>query len=185
MAVKGEVMGWGLAWLAVGTVVGWLATNFFGLYQNGRMRTQLERILRAGGEHLEHEKWFVGFATPRYSSTLDPHEDVGFLLLEDDRLRFVSETRAVEVLRTDVRHVRFRPNVHSLLLLGRWVSVEGKVGEKPIRLMVEPREKRTLLGNRRAGAQLRVHLAKWVNPKLKGNTLDSRPREKKGLRLKG
>lgn len=162
MAVKGEVLGWGLALLVTGTIVGWFALNRFGLFENGRMRAQLERILHANGETLAGEKWFVGFATPRYSSTVDPHEDIGFLEVTDDRLRFLSESRTVEVLRADVSEVRFRANVHSLLGLGRWVSVEGKVGEKPIRLMVEPRERQTLLGNRREGARLRLRLRSWT-----------------------
>lgn len=152
----------GLAWLVGGTVVGWLATNFFGLYQNRRMRAQVERIMKAKGEDLPESKWFVGFATPKYSSLVDPHEDVGFLCVYPDRLRFVSETREVEFERKNVLSVRHRPNIHTWIGLGRWVSVEGAVAGKPVRFLIEPRERQTLLGNLRVGSHLRRALTVWA-----------------------
>lgn len=161
MAVQRDPLGHGLWLLGAATVVGWLALNAFGLFETERMKRQLERILNAKGEPLDGERWFVGFATPKYSSALDPHEDVGFLLLRPGGLRFVSEVREVDVPISAVEAVRFRGNVHSLLGLGRWVSVEGKMDERPIRLLVEPREHKTLLANRKEGARLRKRLEDW------------------------
>lgn len=160
MAIRGEVIGLGLWLLGAGTIFGWLAVNFFGLFENARMRTQLQRILIAKNETLT-EPIFVGFATPRYSSALDPHEDVGFLAITPDRLRFVSETRTVEVPKAAVTQVRLRGNVHTLLGLGRWVSVEGTIDGKPIRFLMEPREYRTLLANKGYAKRLAQRLNEW------------------------
>lgn len=162
MARQGEVLGAGLYLLVAGTAVGWFALNGLGLFENARMKGQLGRILEAKREPIGKAR-FVGFATPSYSSALDPHEDVGFLIVRPGSLRFVSETRTVEIDRADVREIRFRPNAHALLGLGRWVSVEGEVNGKPIRLLIEPRERRTLLGNRRLSKTVRNELAEWLN----------------------
>ena len=51
-----------------------------------------------------------------------------------------------------------------MILLGRWVSLEGKSGGKEIRLLIEPRERTTLLGNRLYGTRLLHRLKKWANP---------------------
>lgn len=158
---SGEASPLGIGLLGAATVVGWLALNQFGLYENGRMKGQLARIIIARGDVGPEAHWFVGFATPRYSSALDAHEDVGFLWMEPDRVKFVSEVRTVEVARADVTEVRFRPNVHSLLFLGRWVAIEATVAGKPIRLTVEPRVDRTLLVNRRLSNELLARLEEW------------------------
>lgn len=160
-AAKGDVTPTSIWLLVSASVLGWLTLNQVGLFENARMKAQLGRILQAKGTELPPEHWFVGFASPTYSSALDAHEDVGFLGLTPDRAVFVSETRELEILRADVTEVRFRGNVHSLLFLGRWVSIEGKVGPRSIRMTIEPREHRTLLRNRRASAELLVRLEEW------------------------
>jgi hypothetical protein len=162
MGLRAEIDPVGIACVGAGVVLGWLATNWFGALPNRRMRAQLERILKVKEEVLGDAPWFVGFATPKYSSALDPHEDVGFLVMEPDRLRFVSETRVVELPRRDVKGVRYRGNVHTLIGLGRWVSVEGEVSGRPVRLLLEPRERPTMLGNLRASRRLRDAIGKWV-----------------------
>ncbi len=159
--VKGQLMGSGVWYLVASTVLGWLSVNFFGFFENTKMRKHLERILETEGRDLGGEHFFVGFATPKYSSMVDAHEDVGFLRILPDRLAFLSETRNVELYKSDIVAIRFRPNVHTVVGLGRWVSVEGKVGEQPIRLLVEPRERPTLLGNLRYSTELRAKLVKW------------------------
>jgi hypothetical protein len=162
MAVTAQILGLGLWLIVAATVLGWLSLNQFGGYMNGRMRRELERLLRSRGEDLSGERNFVGFATPRYASLLDAHEDVGFLKLLPDRIRFVSETRVVEVPRAEVRGVRYRMNVHSLVGLGRWVSIEGESGGKPIRLLLEPRDRGTMIGNLRTGTKLKAKLKRWM-----------------------
>ena len=161
IAVKGQLFGPGLWLLVLSTVLGWLAVNQFGFFENGWMRWQLERILKSDGKELTGELVFVGFATPTYSSMLDAHEDVGFLRILPDRLVFASESRNVEVMKSSVTEVRFRMNVHTLVGLGRWVSVEGKVNDKPIRMLLEPRERPTLLGNLLYSKKLRQKLIDW------------------------
>jgi len=158
---KGLTIGLGLWLLVASTILGWIALNFFGLFQNGRMRRQLERILQSEKRDLSGEHFFVGFATPKYSSMVDAHEDVGFLRLLKDKLEFVSEVRTIEMSRAEITDIRFRMNVHSIVGLGRWVSVEAKLGDKPIRLLIEPRERATLLGNRIYSSTLRARLREW------------------------
>ena len=160
MAKQGEPLGLGLWLLIAGTIIGWLAVNRWGLFENDRMKRQLELILHAKGTTLT-DAIFVGFSTPKYSSTLDPHEDVGFLILEADHLRFVSETREINLPRPSVGSIHFRPNIHSLLLLGRWLAVEGEMDGKPIRLLLEPRKHRTLLKNRQEGKALLAKMLAW------------------------
>jgi hypothetical protein len=164
LALQGNVFGTGLWLLGAATGVGWIALNQFGLYENDRMRRQLRRILQARNEEVGDAP-FVGMATPTYSSMIDPHEDVGFLMFLPDRLRFVSEMRTLELYREQAQKVRFRPNVHTLLGLGRWISIEGVSNGRPIRLLVEPREKRTLLGNIRSSKAFRDRIRRWIADK--------------------
>jgi len=160
MAKQGDPLGLGLWLLVAGTIVGWLAVNRWGLFENDRMKRQLELMLQAKGT-LPANPLFMGFATPKFSSALDPHEDVGFLSIEPDGLRFVSETRTVDVPRASVRSVHFRANIHSILLLGRWIAIEGEMDGKPIRVLLEPRCHRTLLANRRESKAILGKLIAW------------------------
>jgi hypothetical protein len=57
--------------------------------------------------------------------------------------------------------VRYRPNVHTLLGLGRWISIEGEVHGRPIRLRVESRVRDTMLGNLALGPWLRDSIERW------------------------
>ena len=164
VAAKSQFIGPGLWSLILSTVLGWLAVNQFGFFENNRMRNQLERILKTQERNLPQDSVFVGFATPKYSSVLDAHEDVGFLCFYGDHLNFVSERRSIELYKSDITEIRFRPNVHSVIFLGRWVSVEAVTGGKPIRLLIEPRERRTLLKNRLYSADLLKRLRKWKGP---------------------
>jgi hypothetical protein len=125
------------------------------------MQLQLGRMLETKGI-VYKDAPFVGVATPRYSSMLDPHEEVGYLIAQPDRLEFHSETKTIEVFREQVKRIRFRPNVHTLLGLGRWVSVEGTADGKPIRLLIEPRDKPTLLGNFLRSKALLLRLRRWL-----------------------
>ncbi len=161
MAARQEIVGLGLWLLIGGTALGWLAVNLFGFWDNARMRRQLTLIMQAKGEPVAAAP-FVGFATPKYSSMLDPHEEVGFLMLLPDRLRFLSEERVLEVPKEQIQSVRFRANVHTLIGLGRWISIEGTSDGKPIRLLIEPRERRTLLSNLSYGKSLRQKISRWL-----------------------
>ena len=162
MAVSGEMLGPGLWLLVSGSIMGWLALDSLGLYQNEQMRESLTKMLDAREESPADGGVFVGFSTPRYHGLLDAHEDVGFLRILPDKLVFVSETRHVELAKADIRSVRFRPNVHTILLLGRWVSLEGEHDGNALRMLVEPRERATMLGNFRYARTLHTRLSVWL-----------------------
>ena len=126
------------------------------------MRKHLERILKAQERPIEGEFIFTGFATPKYSSMVDAHEDVGFLRIMPDRLQFISETRSMEILKSDVKEVGYRANVHSILGLGGWVSVDATVGNRKFRLLVEPRERNTMLTSKKFRRRLVTRLNGWL-----------------------
>jgi hypothetical protein len=157
-----DFLGWGLAVFAGGPFAGWLAMNFLGLYQNRQIRHELEMRLRLDRERLPPRRFFVGVATPQHKGLLDPHEDVGFLILHSDRLEFFGDSLSLSLPREQITRIRCRPNMHSLVGLGRWVSVEGRAGDRPIRLDIELREKRTLLHNFRLSRSLLKRLQGWL-----------------------
>ena len=162
--IQGQFIGLGLWFLVASTFVGWLAVNFFGYYENQAMRRQLERILKVKETPIEGEFIFVGFASPNFSSMVDAHEDVGFLRILDDRITFVSETRTMEIMRADITGAKRRFNVHSLVGLGGWVGIDAKIGERQFRMLVEPREKATMLGSKPYAGRLIARIQEWKKP---------------------
>lgn len=150
-------IGWAVAFL----LNGWLSTNWMGLWGNAAMKSELERRL-AKELPPPSDRIFVGFARPSYRGLLDPHEDVGFLFTDDSAIHFLGEIHRVSVLRSAVTSVRVRSNIHTWLGLGGWISIEGEEGGKPFRLLVEPRERSTLLGNRSVRSAWIERLRKWV-----------------------
>jgi hypothetical protein len=155
-------------WMFGFLAAGWTAMNLFGLYDNAAMRAQIGALwARAGGDRIS-PRWFVGMARPAYRSLLDPHEDVGFLVLGKDRLEFFGETVRVAVARPEITAVRYRPNLHTWVFLGRWISVEGETAGVEFRLLIEPRERGTLLGNLLYGRRLRAELEEWRRAGVKG-----------------
>lgn len=147
----------GLGLLALGTLAGWVALSLFGLWGNASMRRLLQARLKPQGE-----AWFVGFASPKFTGMLDAHEDVGFLILGKDELTFEGDSRRVELPKDCVVRVGFRPNVHTAVGLGRWVSVEGVVKGQPVRMLLEPRERNTMMGNLRLSGRLRRDIEGWA-----------------------
>lgn len=172
---RSEFGGLGL-WLLLGAVAcGWISLNFLALVGNGFMRRQLRREI-AAKEGLPDDAVFVGFASPGFQSVLDPHEDVGYLVLLEERLEFIGETHRVKIPRGAIEKVGFRPNVHTWVGLGRWVSVEGKVEGQQVRLLVEPREKQTLLGNLQYGKKVATRIRDWSGAKsINGKPRDTKP----------
>lgn len=152
---SGDPLGPGL-WLLIGSfALGWIAVNAFGLSGNQAMRTELAARLgltASGGE-------FVGFARPTYRSRIDPHEDVGFLVLGEEGLRFTGDTLTVDLSWTAVERVRLRPNIHTLLGLGGWISIEGNLEGTPVRMLVEPRNHNTLWANARERREFAKRIA--------------------------
>lgn len=147
----------GLGYLAAGTAAGWVALCLFGFWGNRGMRRVLEARLKEKGE-----RWFVGFASPKYAGLLDAHEDIGFLVMGDRNLTFVGDSLRVELPRDNVVRVTYRANAHTAVGLGRWVCVEGIAKGQPVRMMVEPRERSTMLGNLLLSKKLRAEIEAWM-----------------------
>lgn len=150
-----------LALLVAFPVTGWLATNFFGNLGSAGLKAKIESKLSRDLQITQAERVFVGFARPGHVGLLDPHEDIGLLVIHPDRLQFMGFATHVELAKADVLGVAFRRNPHTWLGLGRWVSVEGRSDGRAVRLLVEPREAHTLLANRRLGTELRAKLLQW------------------------
>jgi hypothetical protein len=165
MSTTSQISGRGFWIFAMAPPLGWLAMNYFGLHQNKRLRKELLNRLSSSKGLGRNKRYFVGIATPRFTSLLDPHEDVGFLILHEDRLEFYGDRMNLSIDKSEVSGLEYRANAHSLLGLGRWISIEGRVVDSPIRLQVEPRERQTLLGNLAFGRTLKREIAEWAKEK--------------------
>ena len=162
---KQDYLGEGLWWMLAGLFCGWLGVNLSGVQVNHHMEAELKKRLEFRRESLGAERWFVGFASPKFAGVLDAHEDVGFLVVDQDEIRFISDTRKIRVLRADVERVKFRPNVHTMLGLGGWISIEGQSGDVPFRLLVEPRVYGQMLMNFGLSRSIRKRLTEVVKTK--------------------
>jgi hypothetical protein len=162
-----QLIGPGLWLLILGDILGWLVMDQVGLYENARMKRRLLAILGKAGK-LSDDRIFVGFTSPKYTGVLDAHEDVGFLCFREGEIEFVSETRTLAMQRHEIESVSFRLNVHSLVLLGRWICVQGTRNQSSIRMLIEPRERRTMSGNLFYGKTLRKKIESWLHGSTRG-----------------
>lgn len=165
--VENATYGEAAVWLAAFVAALWMAANFLGLYKNASMKRALRRRLEASipAKELPADPYFAGFARPAYRSLVDPHEDVGFLLLHDDRVEFFGDADRYVLPKSCLTRVVLRPNPHSWAFLGGWVSVEGVLEGKPVRMLLEPREKNVLFANRSLREVLRKRIQDWLDPK--------------------
>lgn len=154
----------GLSLCVLALVVGWIAVNAFGLWGNRALKAELAKKLLAKAGRNASDGIFVGFARPAYMGLLDAHEDLGFLFIDPEGLEYVGEIHHVTLDKSDVKGVRYRGNIHALMGLGRWVSIEAVHKGKPVRVLVEPREYGSLLKNKQRGTALREDLEKWLKP---------------------
>jgi len=157
-----QFTGRGLWFVAGSVILMWLLVNFIGAIENPRIRRELSRRLQAKETQLSANAVFVGFARPSYAGLLDPHEDIGFLSLDDGSASFHGETIDLSISAQEIEKVRYRFNPHTLAGLGRWVSIEGKSGNTPFRMLVEPREKKTLIGNMLYAKTLKMQIEAWL-----------------------
>ncbi len=162
--VDRATFGEGLVWFVLYVAALWLAVNFLGLFKNESMKRAMRRRMEASIHPNERpqDPVFVGFARPAFRSLIDPHEDVGFLLLHEDRIEFFGDADRVSLPKACLTRVALRPNPHSWALLGGWVSVEGTLEGKPVRMLFEPREKGTLIGNRGLRKRLQKRIGEWL-----------------------
>lgn len=162
LIIRTNVMvGAGLWILVGGQVAGWLALNLFGLFENGRIRRDSMRNLAHRQPPAPGPVVFVGCASTRHHSLLDAHEDVGFLSFGKHELEFIGDDKRMRILREQVQRIHYLPNVHTLVGLGRWIAVEATIGGLPVRLLIEPREKETMLGNLLISAWLKRAMQAW------------------------
>jgi hypothetical protein len=144
-------------WMGAAIVCGYFALNTWGLFQNSQMRSEMRKRVKAPPYAI-----FVGIATPGFASAIDPHEDVGFLWVEDQKLIVAGELYSIVIDRVDVAKVSFSPNVHTILGLGGWSVIDGAIGNDPFKLKIEPRQKDTLFGNVGVAKKLRASLRAWL-----------------------
>jgi len=162
MVSHSEVMGKGFWIFESSPLIGWLAVNYLGLWGNSQLRHIMHERLLGMRPKITDKRYFVGMATPKHSAWLDPHEDVGFLILHPTKLEFYGDHIKTTMDKRDVTAIGFRANAHTLVGLGRWVSIEGRIGELHIRMKVELREKSTLLGNMLLSKGLKRKLQAWL-----------------------
>ncbi len=143
-----------LAFLAVG----WLSVNLFGLVGNRSLRKKLDFLYRDRFGADPAPRHFVGFARPGKFGLLDPHEDIGWLIYRNSSLDYWGEQFQFELPCPAISGVGLRRNFHSLLGLGGWIAIDAELGGKPIRLLVEPRERGTHWGNARLRKEWRKEL---------------------------
>ena len=160
-----EPLGSGFIMLLAGQLLTWIVLNYTGLWDNKPMRRALFKefqILRPN-----HNGWrlFVGYASGPYSSWLDPHEDVGYCCLTGDTFEFYGDAKVRVVRREDVKSIHWKPNVHTLMGLGRWIVIDVVEGGRPISLKFEPRDRDTLIGNLLLGRKFKQRLENWRQKK--------------------
>jgi hypothetical protein len=159
--LSGKILGSGLWLLLSGQVIGWIALNFFGLFENARIRRDSMRNLTLRRPPAPGPVIFVGCASSRHHSMLDAHEDVGFLAFGPYELEFIGDEKRMCILREQITGVRFLPNVHTIVALGRWISVEAIINGLPVRLLLEPRERNSMLGNLALSGWLKKTIEDW------------------------
>lgn len=143
-------------------VVGWLSVNFLGLAGNGGVRRTMEVRLDRTRPRSSTPRMFVGFAGPRYRSALDPHEEVGWLMVSEEGLELFGDGSNLHIARSDVVSVQAKANAHTWLGLGGWVVVDAIVEGNAVRALLEPRQARTHWGNASLAHRLRRELAHWA-----------------------
>lgn len=157
----------GVTWPAIGQLLGCIAfgvlvLNYLGLYGNRGMQRKFSLRYPALYPDAPAPTLFVGFARPDHKSLLDPHEDIGFLTLTDDSVAFRGEIHEVDIPKHCIESIRLRPNIHSWLWLGGWVSFEAKIADKTIRLDIEPRKYHTLFANARFRRRFVKEAQAWL-----------------------
>jgi hypothetical protein len=165
MALHSDIGGRGFWIFASSPIVGWLAMNFLGLFQNGELKQELLVLFRSIRGKPPEARYFVGVATPKYTSLLDPHEDIGYLMLFRDRLEFVGDHLHFTIYKESIAGIQFRMNPHTLVGLGRWVAIDGEMDGHPIRLQIELRENATLLGNMMKSGDFKRQIEAWLTQK--------------------
>ncbi len=150
-----------ILWAVLFPISAWISVALFGLVGNKKMKREIGRRMHVDRPFDQTEKYFVGIASPTFKSALDPHEDVGFLLVHSEVLEFFGGDRHFVLHKRDIVNLKFSPNTHTIIGLGRWIAIEAVVSEIAARLLIEPREKGTLIGNLFFSRRLIERLNEW------------------------
>lgn len=157
--VSKGVTGKTLGLLIAFPVVGWIAMNLFGLWANAAMRNAIARKLDRARPGTKQEHYFVGIARPGFRSALDPHEDVGFLIIADDHLEFFGDTLVLSISKSDIGGFRKRANIHTCVLAGGWIEVLAGMDT----FRIEPRDSPILFVNSLFRNKLLRRLRFWLD----------------------
>ena len=139
-------------------IILWIGINFFGLFQNRAVRKELSSKLP---NDSTGRAVLVGFSRPNRTQLIHHHEDVGWLLMNPDSIEFIGDTHRYKMMKTEIRSVKTKWNINTILGLGRWVCIDGIVDSKRIRMLLESREKSTLFANFGYTKQLCRRIAEW------------------------
>jgi hypothetical protein len=131
----------GKAWRYLGLFVfsGIVGTSLFGMLGNNLLKDRVGMLLHRDRPFDKAERWFVGFAKPSFKGLLDPHQDVGYLILHEDSLEFFGETERIMVKKDQITRIRTAMNIHTWLGLGAWLMIEGTAGHSRFQMRIEPR----------------------------------------------
>lgn len=150
----------GALFIFIGIVVGLVALNYTGLWENNRLKKAA--VLNFQREHPNFQGFavFVGFARAGYGSALDPHEDVGMLALLGNTMVIRGEHLNLEVENRNVKEIGYAGSIHSLIFLGGWIKIVTDTQT----IYVEPREYSTLSRNNRFRKKMVGRLQNWRRP---------------------
>ncbi len=139
-------------------IVLWLGINNFGLFQNSMIRKELLPKLP---KDLAGRSVFVGFGRTGHAQLIHHHEDVGWFLLNPDSVEFIGDSHHHKIKKEDIQSIRLGMNINSILWLGRWMKIEGKVDKKRVCMLIECREKRTMFANFKFTKELCERVREW------------------------
>jgi hypothetical protein len=142
----------GFAWQSViGVLVAWEGIDRWGFFDNDQIDKELRAKTQAEGE-------LIGFVYEQSPTALDAHAEIGLLTIEPGLLTIVTEDTSYSILRSDVIEVKRRPNIHALLLLGGWISLELANGSS---FRFESRKFRAMTWSRSRTRKLFGEIVDW------------------------
>ncbi|MEQ1823281.1 MAG: hypothetical protein ABL949_12280 [Fimbriimonadaceae bacterium] len=159
--IRPNALALGIATILASGFIGWICLSLWGLFENRKIKQEMTWRFRHANLPIAQRRYFVGVASPGFKGILDPHEDVGFLLVYADRLEFFGEKTNFKVARADVSEIAKQPNIHSFVFLGGWISVRGTLNKVPVELRFEPRIHQSLLANKIAAPKIAKRLRTW------------------------
>jgi hypothetical protein len=150
-----------LGYVALVMVVGWVTTSLFGQVGSGGVKRWMAHKLQDERPADPNPKWFIGFATPDYRSMLDPHEDLGWLVLAEDEIDLIGTQLRLQIPRGALTQVTRKANPHTALGLGGWIAIDWEENGVVSQIFLEPRARPTVLGNKLMIKRLIVELETW------------------------